>query len=62
MFEVVTVFVSPTETCREVDFMPVLSKDGKNLKNAIVGFPGTAVQYYTLYEVGYIAELVKSKN
>ena len=48
----VTIFVSPSESCRKMDFMPVLTKDKKKpLETAIQSFAGTAVQYCTVYEV-----------
>lgn len=56
--EVVTVFVSPTESCRKMEAMPVLNKESKALKNAIPSFSGMAVQYCTVFEVEYIAGLM----
>lgn len=56
--DVVTVFVSPSESCRKMDFMTVQTKDKTPLQNAIANFKGTAVQYYTVYEVQCIADLM----
>lgn len=38
--EAVTVLISPTESCRKMKFMPVLTKESKPLKNAIQLFSG----------------------
>jgi len=56
--EVVTVFVSPSESCRKMKFMPVLTKGHKRLTKAIANFQGSAVQYYTVFEVEGVAELM----
>ena len=61
--DLVTVFVSPSESCRKVDFMPVLTRDMKKpLETAIQPFAGTLVQYYTVYEVSLIKELMRSND
>jgi len=61
--DIVTVFVSPSESCRKMNFMPVLTKDKKKpLETAIQSFAGTAVQYSTVYEVSYIKELMSSND
>ena len=57
--DVVTVFVSPTESYRKMKFMPVLSTEGQPLQNDIVNFKGTAVQYSAVFEVGYFEQLMK---
>lgn len=61
--EVVTVFVSPTESCRKNKAMPVLNKGSKAPKtNATSSFSGMAVQYYTVFEVEYIADLMSNED
>lgn len=56
--EVMTVFVSPTESCRKMKAMPVLSMEYKPLRNAIPSFAGTAVQYYSVFEVEHIRDSI----
>ena len=56
--DVVTVFLSPTESCRKAVFMPVLYKNGKPLDKAISSFGGVAPQYCTVYEVPLIRDLM----
>ena len=58
--DLVTVFVSPTESCRKMEFMPVLtkSKERKALVQKISSFGGTAVQYSTTFEVQFIEKLM----
>ena len=62
--DVVTVFISPSESCRKMNFMPVLKKDKdrKPLKNATTSFGGTAAQYYAVYEVAFIQDLMSSND
>jgi hypothetical protein len=58
IIDIVTVFISPTESCRKMKFMPVTSKEGKPMSNAIGGFEGMAPQYYVVQEDTYIAGIL----
>jgi hypothetical protein len=58
IIDIVTVFISPTESCRKMKFMPITSKEGKPMANAIGGFEGMAPQYYVVQEDTYIAGIL----
>jgi hypothetical protein len=50
IIDTVTVFISPTESCRKMKFMDVTTKEGSPLSNAIPLFTGMAPQYYVVQE------------
>ena len=56
--EVVTIFLSPTESCRKMKYMPVLTKEGKELTQCIENVEGIAPQYSAIFEAKMIADLM----
>jgi hypothetical protein len=55
IIDIVTVFISPTESCRKMKFMDVTTKEGGPMSNAIPLFTGMAPQYYVVQEDTYVA-------
>ena len=58
--DLVTIFISPTESCRKMDYMPVLTTTESKLQTAIPNFAGMAPQYYAVLQVPIIADLLLS--
>ncbi|KAL3905230.1 MAG: hypothetical protein SGILL_009759 [Bacillariaceae sp.] len=59
MDDVVTVFISPTESCRKMQFMEVTTQTGGACKQRIPNFGGMAPQYYVVKEDPFIAKTIK---
>ena len=59
MDDVVTVFISPTESCRKMQFMEVTTQTGGAYKQRIPNFGGMAPQYYVVKEDPFVAKAIK---
>lgn len=56
--DIVTIFVSPVESCRKMNYMPVLDSEGKELQRSIQNMQGIAPQYCAPFEVEMIKKLM----
>ena len=56
--DAVTIFLSPTESCRIMQFMDVLTTTNTVLSSAIPNFHGMAPQYCVTFEVPLITQLM----
>ncbi|KAG7366052.1 hypothetical protein IV203_028722 [Nitzschia inconspicua] len=57
--DVVTIFLSPAESCCKMKYMPVLTAGGKELEQSIVNMEGIAPQYYAICEAKMIENLME---
>ena len=48
------------ESCRKIQYMPVLTTKGKEIKTVIQGLAGIAPQYYVVSKVKMIDDLMSS--
>mmetsp|Transcript_1971 Transcript_1971/g.3076 ORF Transcript_1971/g.3076 Transcript_1971/m.3076 type:complete len:106 (+) Transcript_1971:381-698(+) len=60
--DVVTIFISPTETCRKTAVMPVLGANRAEMNQAISNFDGMGAQYYLIYEIPFLRELFRDAS
>ena len=60
--EVVTIFISPTESCRKMEFMPILTNDKNELTKSMENISGITPQYSAIFEATMIEQLLLRDN
>ena len=60
--EVVTIFISPKDSCRKMEFMPILTNDKNELTKSMENISGITPQYSAIFEATMIEQLLLRDN